>query len=103
MYTEENSMRQREANASERLLHTADNKGYVSNNGCCGNTDNIARCVPSKTFGIEGYPLASMYAPMQKFRNLYDMETALTEGTLFSELNLPFMGASVTKGGCLRD
>jgi hypothetical protein len=54
----------------------------------------------SKTFGIEGYPLASMYAPLQNFKDIYDKETALHQGTLFSELDLPFMGIGVTKGGC---
>ena len=51
------------------------------------------------TWGLEGYPLAMVYAPLQKFDNLYDKETALGQGTLFSELDLPFMGESVVKGG----
>ena len=54
------------------------------------------------TWGLSDYPLASVYAPLQEFRNLYDRDTALGRGTLFSELDLPFMGASVTKGGCCR-
>ena len=106
MYTEENNLMPREAIGDEHLLRMTDNTRHccnMSNNGCCRNADNDTRCTPSKTIGLEGYPLASMYAPLQKFRNLYDKETALMEGTLFTELNLPFMGASVTKGGCLRD
>ena len=51
-------------------------------------------------WGLEGYPLASMYAPLQNFENLYDHATALSRGTLFRELDLPFEGKSVTKGGC---
>ena len=53
-----------------------------------------------RTWGLEGYPLAMVYAPLQKFDNLYDKEKALKQGTLFSELDLPFMGESVVKGGC---
>lgn len=57
------------------------------------------------TNGLSGYPLASVYAPLQHFRKLYDLDTALIKGTVFSELDLPFMGASVSndKGGCCRD
>lgn len=106
MYTEENNMMSREMIGNEYLLHAADNRGHkcdMPNNRCSRNTDNGIRCTPSKTFGLDGYPLASMYAPLQEFRNLYDKETALMDGTLFAELNLPFMGASVTKGRCLHD
>ena len=50
----------------------------------------------------DGFPLASVYAPTQVFRNLYDRETALSRGTIFKELDLPFMGMTVTKGGSCR-
>ena len=53
-------------------------------------------------WGLEGYPLASVFAPLQSFDNLYDAETALKQGTLFAELDLPFMGRTVQKGGCCR-
>lgn len=33
--------------------------------------------------------LAMVYAPIQKWRGLYDAESALTRGTLFSELDKP--------------
>ena len=55
-----------------------------------------------KGFGLDGYPLASVYAPLQSFENLYDAETALKQGTIFSELDLPFMGRTVQKGGSCR-
>lgn len=56
-------------------------------------------CNIRKTWGLEGYPLASVYAPLQKFDKLYDEKTAHKKGTLFSELDLPFEGESVWKGG----
>lgn len=57
---------------------------------------------PHTTWGLENYPLASVYAPLQVFRNLYDRDTALMKGTVFTELDLPFMGETVTKGGTCR-
>ena len=36
--------------------------------------------------------LASVYAPAQAWRELYDEETALKKGTLFKELEFPFLG-----------
>ena len=50
----------------------------------------------------DGFPLASVYAPTQVFRNLYDCDTALMKGTVFEELDLPFLGLSVSKGGSCR-
>ena len=35
-------------------------------------------------------PLAAAYVPMQKFRKLYDPACALSRGTAFRELDLPF-------------
>jgi hypothetical protein len=55
-----------------------------------------------KSWGLEGYPLAMVYSPIQCFRDVYDIDTALMQGTVFSELDLPFMGASVGKGGNCR-
>ena len=54
-------------------------------------------------WGLREYPLASVYAPMQIFRDLYDQDTALAKGTIFSELDLPFIGHSVAQGGCCHD
>ena len=59
--------------------------------------------VSRKTWGLVDYPLASVYAPLQAFHKLYDMDTALHRGTIFTELDLPFMGESVAnKGGSCR-
>ena len=56
----------------------------------------------NKSWGLESHPLAMVYAPLQAFRSLYDQETALQKGTLFTELDLPFMGQTVRKGGTCR-
>ncbi len=69
---------------------------YGHDHGC---SDHSGR----HTWGLENYPLASVYAPLQTFHALYDKDTALKAGTIFSELDLPFMGKSVKKGGMCRD
>ena len=64
-----------------------------------------AKCADG--WGLATYPLAMVYAPCQGFHSLYDEETALSRGTLFSELDLPLEvvvgeGRSTTCGGCAR-
>ncbi len=46
----------------------------------------------------EGAPLAMAYVPWQRWTNLYELNTALLHGTIFPELDLPFMA----KGGACR-
>ena len=41
------------------------------------------------SWGLCEYPLAMVYAPCQMFRGLHDPATALSRGTLFTELDLP--------------
>ena len=52
------------------------------------------------SWGLTGYPLAMVYSPIQEFRDMYEIDTALRQGTVFKELDLPFMGMTVTRGGC---
>ena len=37
-------------------------------------------------------PLAMAYVPMQTLRDLYTPQVALQRGTVFEELDLPFLG-----------
>ena len=53
----------------------------------------------SASFGLYGYPLASVYAPLQSFEELYDLDTAHGRGTIFKELDLDFHGRRIDKGG----
>lgn len=50
-------------------------------------------------FGRAHFPLAMVYTPIQAFENLYDIDAALKSGTLFRDLDLPFRGKSIAKGG----
>lgn len=66
--------------------------------------DNSEQIPPSspqgrRSWGLKNYPLASVYAPLQEFADLYDPLTALKKGTLFSQLELPFMGKTIAKEG----
>ena len=56
--------------------------------------------VNNKSWGLEGYPLGSVYAPLQVWRELYDNETGFSRGTIFKELDLPFLCANRSGGNC---
>ncbi len=58
--------------------------GQPTPGGCVG----YEGCGPD-SWGLSEYPLAMVYAPCQSFRALYDPATALSRGTLFTELDLP--------------
>lgn len=65
--------------------------GEASPNGCaegvCGGN------------GLMNRPLAMVYSPCQAWRDAYTPDIALSRGTLFAELDLPFDGAN-RKRGC---
>ena len=56
---------------------------------------------PAQSFGLAGYPLAIVYAPLQAWQGLYDTDTALKKGTLFAELDKPFLGSQGGANGKL--
>ena len=43
-------------------------------------------------------PIAMSYVPVQKFTDLYEPEKAFEAGTLFMELDKPFLGSK--RGAC---
>lgn len=65
---------------------------HPDNGAVCG-------CGHQGGWGLNGHPLAMVYAPGQVFRGLYDLDTALSRGTLFSELDLP-LEVGYAQGGC---
>jgi hypothetical protein len=52
----------------------------------------------SSTWGLRGYPLAQVYSPLQNFTEIYDCENALTRGTIFAQLDLPFVCGGMSGG-----
>ncbi len=52
---------------------------------------------------LEGMEVAMAYVPWQHFSTIYEPDKALMVGTIFPELNRPFLGASCScKGGGMR-
>lgn len=41
---------------------------------------------------MDSLPLAMAYVPWQKWRDLYDSEVGFQRGTIFAELDKPFLG-----------
>lgn len=41
---------------------------------------------------MNNYPIGMTYVPWQKWRHIYEPDTALQKGTIFAELDKPFMG-----------
>ena len=59
-------------------------------------------CGDVSGWGLREYPLAMVYSPLQVWRSVYDLETGFSHGTIFRELDLPFVGCGVKKGGNCR-
>lgn len=57
---------------------------YHQTDSCC-NTDDV----------LEGMSLAMAYVPWQNWHDIYDAAKGLQRGTIFEELDMPFLG----KGG----
>ena len=41
---------------------------------------------------LDMFPLGMAYVPMQKFKDIYDLDVALARGTIFAQLDKPFLG-----------
>lgn len=56
----------------------------------CGNHNDNSNMVNNNC--IDNMPLAMAYVPMQKWKTVYNNDVALNRGTIFPELDLPFLG-----------
>ena len=54
-------------------------------------------CTGTAPGALEQYPVGMGYVPWQQWQQLYSPEQGLQKGTLFPDLDLPFM-----RGGCRR-
>ena len=100
MYTEMNSFarcRLNERNVCRGAMPAPEPRRESSE---CNKCDRNDGCGAKGAWGLSGYPLASVFAPVQEWKGLYDEERALKAGTLFSELDLPFVCGRNGKGGC---
>ena len=64
---------------------------------CIDQTPEMPTMPTESTFPAK-VSLAMMYVPFQRFERLYDEEKALSRGTLFEELDLPFYGGKRGNG-----
>lgn len=46
---------------------------------------------------MDEFPIGMAYVPWQKWKGIYDMDKALQAGTIFAELDKPFLGRRVSK------
>lgn len=73
---------------NERNFNGNQARSSVNQSACCNNN-------------VSADPIGMAYVPRQTFKNLYDWETAFSQGTIFADLDKPFMATSCT-GRCRR-
>ncbi len=56
-----------------------------------------SRPMPQMFGCMEEFPVAMAYVPWQNWYSVYDLEKGLAVGTIFPELDKPFLGV---RGGC---
>ena len=76
----------------DRLFDDSQEKGIDKNLGC--EKDGCGAGEYDTTWGLRGKPVAMVYSVLQNFDCLYDKEMALSRGTLFEALDLPFVGSA---------
>ena len=54
-------------------------------------------CTPNPTPFPQSTPVAMAYIPFQQFGQLYPPEKGLKRGTIFPDLDKPFLGGGVSK------
>ena len=103
MYKDDNMITDRTGNdAMLRILLDGKNAAPRCDLGSCEQNTRNYDNEHNRSWGLEGYPLASVFAPLQKFENVYEVENAIKRGTVFADLDLPFEGTTVQKGGNCR-
>ena len=61
------------------------------------NMENNSNMTPSCVCGSEDGILAMARVPMQSWCQVYDSATAISRGTLFPALDLPYLGRKATE------
>lgn len=101
MYTENEFMTPR-ARVNDAIVRRLQNEalGDISSNDREKCPDDDLANANRKTWGLDGYPLASMFAPLQEWRSIYEPDLGMSRGTIFKELDLPFVCGDRRGGGC---
>lgn len=66
----------------------------------CSTRVSVQNTADRKSKVCAGAPLAMVYSPYQEWRELFDLEPGFCRGTIFKELDKPFLGAE-RNGGVL--
>ncbi len=67
------------------------------NNFFMPKTHEDSNCTDKVCPQVDSCPLTMAYVPFQTFTSVYDNTTALKNGTLFPELDKPFLGKRNTR------
>ena len=92
-------------------MYNPENNSFKMQNKCTGCNSNHKEYNPpcNKSFinseaqtdftnSIIDFPLASVYSPIQNFIEIYDCEKGLSRGTIFAQLDLPFVCGGDRRG-----
>ena len=103
MYTDNNDIRTPRERIEGDFLRRMLESSYGHSHAVAAQVNDTV-CCERGNYGLTDYPLAMVYAPVQQWRKLYDNDTALCRGTLFKELDLPFLASDGSRmgGGCCR-
>lgn len=63
------------------------------------NVTEISSSNPCSVFTNQPISLAMAYVPFQQWRNIYDPELGIERGTIFAELDKPFIGEEAVPRG----
>ena len=98
MYTEHDFISPRDRVNEALIRRVLDNSAKAT---CCEGACDVSHEESDHraTWGLEAFPLASVYAPLQSWKDVYDLDVGFTRGTIFKELDLPFV-CGERKGGC---
>lgn len=81
------------ANQAENMSVRKTDPGFSSRSMHAGTyqSSSISGCPGVSAGHIENLPIGMGYVPMQQWQQIYNLEQGLTRGTIFPELDLPFV------------
>lgn len=75
------------------------NCGCGCEGNCCDCEKKDRKCVMNAMRATECMPLGMAYIPYQEFESLYEWDKAFCQGTLFCDLDKPFLVTDCAQGG----
>ncbi len=71
----------------------------IIKNDRIGKKETVSDCAEPTTVLPKEMPIGMCYVPMQQWGELYSAEVGLSRGTIFPELDKPFIGEEAVKNG----